>query len=246
MDISLRSLTLAILPQVGLGWDWVAGGGYSGCSSFPMDFGIRTDSLVERAQAPAEQTEGAGTWSLHPRCATLGPPPFPQAVPVLVAENNRQGLEALAKQARAGQGNGGNALLRQGRVLPCMLCLALRAWMAMLRGPFPTIWCMPLAPLLPQVDTTLPRLLREYGQCVVAREVWDSSPTLEACLSVMEAIMGEVRRELSREVWGAVLPCVPCSCQYVNICVPFSSNDHPHPTRTMSTLWNSSCRGRQR
>ncbi|PSC70468.1 serine threonine-kinase ATR isoform X1 [Micractinium conductrix] len=86
---------------------------------------------------PALAQELADVMDISLRSLTLAI--LPQAVPVLVAENNRQGLEALAKQ----------------------------------------------------VDTTLPRLLREYGQCVVAREVWDSSPTLEACLSVMEAIMGE-------------------------------------------------------
>ncbi|KAI3426356.1 hypothetical protein D9Q98_008728 [Chlorella vulgaris] len=64
---------------------------------------------------------------------------LPQALPILVADNNRQGLELLAQQA----------------------------------------------------GMELPRLMHDYGHCVVARELFQGSTSFDAYISVLESVTGE-------------------------------------------------------
>ena len=43
-----------------------------------------------------------------------------------------------------------------------------------------------------QAGLPLPRLMHEYGHCVVARELFQGSTTFDAFISVLESITGQV------------------------------------------------------
>ena len=86
------------------------------------------------------------------------PPPVPQALPILVAEDNRAGLEALA--AAAGM--------------------------------------------------ELPRLMRDYGHCVVARELYQGSTRFDAFIAVLESITGQVGRVGGRVAGSHCTSCGVC------------------------------------
>lgn len=49
-----------------------------------------------------------------------------------------------------------------------------------------------LPPSLVQMGTQLPRLLREYGHCWIARALFEGSDNFDELLGAVESILGEV------------------------------------------------------
>lgn len=95
---------------------------------------------------------------------------------MLMAEQNRDGLEQLAQQARPECPSScfAPALLTCSLLSDPSTCLSQR--------------CPPV-----QAGVTLHRLLQEYGHCVIARELFEGAPNFDSLIEFAESITGQVR-----------------------------------------------------
>ena len=198
LECSLRTLTLAIVPEVRLGG---CGGQAAACRSWAglgSCGGVAVGRLVSLATGGGGGSERCALLgSKHEPLASAPPGAGVQALPALLAGNHRQELELLAAQA----------------------------------------------------GVALPRLVHDYGHCVVARQLFQGSTSFDAYIAVLEAVTGQVggwvgaagrkgrcRYALPAQVpsFACIVVCHPCTCPtlYCNctagLCAVPVLHDVPH------------------
>lgn len=162
LECGQRTLALSIVPQVG-GCRW-------GCMGVCGGGGLRVSTDARRAPARSHSCSPSLQSLRHPRPHPLAPAPRPY--PSLWLTTTWLAWSSW----------------RSRQVYSLPPCVSVRC---VLHGRG-AAHARLLASPPPQAGMALPRLMHDFGHCVVARELFQGSTSFDAYISVLEAVTGQV------------------------------------------------------